>query len=273
MNEIIKLGFSKKQAQQIVDSMSIVDKSLALADTTFLQDVCKTPPIPEPISAPYPNIAKASDDINSKKVKANEKINLKDNSTVSSNGFDSINGSDEKGSLVNSESEDQIDGSGFKDILNKSNIRSKIKIGKIFADELKGATDFINGMGSQGYKVIAASLVIGLILGIGTNALFCGPRIRALNVELDELWSGIPGGDLDIDRGSSGDIFGHFEINGITWDYEGQRFRVEISNTGPTMTFIMSIAVKRFDSDEGFYSDLLGGSASSLATGSTRTFW
>lgn len=174
-------------------------------------------------------------------------------------------------------SDDIIDidiGKRLDSIIEMDTVRNQAsRIGERVTDEARGAMDFIGDMGPQGYKVLAATLIIGLIAGIGGSSLVCGARMRALNVELVELRSAMQDGGLALDGSAAGTIFGYFSIDGIEWDYQGQRFMVEITNTGPTMTFIMSIAVKRFEFDENYYSVYLKGSSGSLAVQSSGTYW
>jgi len=61
VNELVMLGVSKDKAETIVKNLSEVDKSKALKDAAFLQDICKTPTSPGPIPIPYPNTGMASD--------------------------------------------------------------------------------------------------------------------------------------------------------------------------------------------------------------------
>jgi hypothetical protein len=61
VNELVKLGVPKDKAETIVKNLSEVDRSKALKDAAFLQDICKTPTSPGPIPIPYPNTAMASD--------------------------------------------------------------------------------------------------------------------------------------------------------------------------------------------------------------------
>ena len=55
------VGVPKDKAETIVKNLSEIDKSKALKDAAFLQDICKTPTTPGPIPIPYPNTAMASD--------------------------------------------------------------------------------------------------------------------------------------------------------------------------------------------------------------------
>ena len=82
VDELVKLGVPKSKAVTIVRNMSAVDKSRALEDAAFLQDICQTPTSPGPIPIPYPNTAMASDTTSgSKSVKISGKeVMLKDKS-------------------------------------------------------------------------------------------------------------------------------------------------------------------------------------------------
>jgi hypothetical protein len=82
VNELVKLGVPKDKAETIVKNLSEIDKSKALQDAAFLQDICKTPTSPGPIPIPYPNTAMASDTTSgSKSVKISGKeVMLKDKS-------------------------------------------------------------------------------------------------------------------------------------------------------------------------------------------------
>lgn len=221
-------------------------------------------------------------------------IDIPSSKIVDSQSGDTIRGSSEDDTIDNAGSDDLLHDSGSDDIIDGSSddiididigkrLDSIIEIDTVrhhasrlggrVTGEARGAMDFIGDMGPQGYKVLAATLIIGLIAGIGGSSLVCGARMRALNVELVELRSAMQDGGLALDGSAAGTIFGYFSIDGIEWDYQGQRFMVEITNTGPTMTFIMSIAVKRFNIDESYYSVYLKGSSGSLAVQSSGTYW
>lgn len=272
VDEIIKLGIPNSKAKAIVKNLSADDKSRALVDSAFLHDLCQTPASPGPVPAPYPETRKSADMINdSKKVKieANGALIEEKSSYEQSTG-------DEHGSARIDGSTDEIfdidNGKRIDSIIEIDTLRNQAnRLGEKINDEARRAIDYISDMGPQGYKVLAATLIIGLIAGIGVSSITCGARIRALKVELD-MGSELQNGGLALDS-PAGAIFGYFRVDGIEWDYEGQRFMVEITNTGPTMTLIMSIAVKRFDIDESYYSVLLKGSTGSLAVQSTGTFW
>ena len=83
VNELVKLGVPKDKAETIVKNLSEIDKSKALKDAAFLQDICKTPTSPGPIPIPYPNTAMASDTTSgSKSVKISGKeVMLKNKSS------------------------------------------------------------------------------------------------------------------------------------------------------------------------------------------------
>lgn len=274
VDEIIKLGIPNRNAMTIVKNLSADDKSRALIDPTFLHDICQTPASSGPVPVPYPETGKSADMIDdSKKVKIEGKEALIDEKS----SYAQSTGDEPGDARIDSSTDELIDidiGKRIDSIIEIDTIRDQAnRLGEKLNDEARRAIDYIGDMGPQGYKVLAATLIIGLIAGIGVSSIISGARIRALKVEIFEAGGAMQDGGLALDDSPVGAIFGFFSIDGIEWDYEGQRFMVEITNTGTTMTVIMSIAVKRFDLEESYYSVLLKGSSGSLAVQSSGTYW
>jgi len=168
VGKLVDLGVSRSDAEVIVRGLSAVEKSRALRDAAFLQDICKTVAPAGPVPVPYPNVGGVADTADgSKKVKIEgEEVSLGEKPS-----FEPSAG-DEAGTRGVGEN-------------------SKVK-GRVLA-EARGLLDFVGGMGPAGYKVLALTLAIGLVSGYGAGMIpYSSMKNSSLTriAELEEAVSG-----------------------------------------------------------------------------------
>jgi len=263
IDKLIKLGVSKSKAENIVKNMNAIDKSRALKDTAFLQDICQSATPAGPVPIPYPNVGKAADTTDgSKKVKIDDKdVTLKDKSTYKKTTGDEP-GTEKHGiGKINGEK------------LSKYKSLAKEGLKKI-KDESEKILRYAGDMDPDGYKLLAITLIIGLTGGFLASSINCSRRINKLKTEME--YGGLfQENGLQFEQGGrpyGTDIFGNFEISNAVWDIEAQEVRVNVSNTGSTMIILFSLSVHRFEETDNLYSVHIHEPYGSLASGSSRTY-
>ena len=262
VDEIVKLGVPKSKAENIVKNMSAVEKTMALKDVAFLQDICQTPALPGPIPIPDHAIGKFADMSNgSKKVK----IDGKEDRIGEKSSYEQSSG-DEPGSTKLGKIS-VIDGEQLRKIKDQAKkVFDKIK------DESKNLLHCVGDMNPNGYKLLAITLIIGLTGGFYVGSINCSRRIRILRNEM-ELGGPFQENGLEFEQGGrpyGTDVFGGFEISGVIWDIEAQEVSVNVSNTGSMMVILFSLAVHRFEETDVLYSVHIHEPYGSLASGSSR---
>jgi len=167
LRRIMELGVSKSDAEKIVRGLSFFEKTRALGDVNFLQEICKTPTSPGSVPIPYPNIASSSDTIGgSKKVKVDGDASVKESIPIDPSVGDEA-------------------GTGGLDGLRKVS-------GRVLG-EAKNMVDYVGGMGVTGYKVMAVALALGLVGGYGVGQIPLNSMrgsMMAQITELEEIVSG-----------------------------------------------------------------------------------
>ena len=263
IDKLIKLGVSKSKAGNIVKNMSAVDKSRALIDTAFLQEICKSATPAGPVPIPYPNVGQAADMTDgSKKVKIDDKeVTLKDKSTYNETTGDEP-GTEKPGiGKINGEKLSE-----YKDLAKEG--LKKIK------DESKKILRYAGDMDPDGYKLLAITLIIGLTGGFLASSINCSRRINTLKTEME--YGGLyQENGLQLEQGGrpyGTDVFGSFEIIDAAWDIEAQEVTMNVSNTGSTMITLFSLSVHRFEETDILYSVHIHEPYSSLASGSSQTY-
>jgi hypothetical protein len=263
IDKLIELGVSKSKAENIVRSMSAVDKSRSLMDAAFLQEICKSVTPAGPVPIPYPNVGQAADMTEgSKKVKIDDKeVTLKDKST-----YDKTTG-DEPGTeklgigKINGEKLSE-----YKDLAKEG--LKKIK------DEGQKMLRYAGDMDPDGHKLLAITLIIGLTGGFLASSINCSRRINTLKREME--YGGLyQENGLRLEQGGrpyGTDIFGSFEIRDAAWDTEAQEVTVNVTNTGSTMITLFSLSVHSLEETENLYSVHIHEPYGSLAPGSIQTY-
>jgi len=263
VSKLVKLGVSKSKAENIVKNMSAVNKSRALKDAAFLQEICQSAPPAGPVPIPYPNVGKATDTTDgTKKVKIDDKdVTLKDKSSYKKSTGDEP-GTDKLGiGKINGEKL-----SKYKDLAKEG--LKKIK------DESEKILRYTGNMDPDGYKLLAITLIIGLAGGFYASSINCSRRINNLRTEM-EYGGPFQENGLELEQGGrpyGTDVFGSFEISNVIWDVEAQEVTVNISNTGSTMIILFSLSVHRFEETDNLYSVHIHEPYGSLASGSSRTY-
>lgn len=262
INKLIKLGVTESEAENIVGNMTAVDKSRAIIDTAFLQDICKGATPAGPVPIPYPDVGQAADTTDgAKKVKIDGKdVTLKDKSSYKKTTGDEP-GTEKLGiEKINGEK------------LSKYKGLAKEGMEKI-RDESEKILRYAGDMDSDGYKLLAIALIIGLAVGTLASSINCSRRIRLLMTEM-EYRGPFQENGLELEQGGrpyGTDVFGGFEISDVSWDIEAQEARVNVSNTGSTTITIFSLSVHRFEETDSLYSVHIHEPYGNLASGSSRT--
>lgn len=146
IGKILELGVSRSDAEGIVRGLSAVEKSRALRDAAFLQDVCKGIAPAGPVPVPYPHVEGVGDAAGGpKKVEIEGK-----EASVGEKSSVGLSAGDEAGTRWGGEI-------------------SKIK-GRVLS-EARSLLDYVGGMGPAGYKILAITLVVGLAGGYGAGLI------------------------------------------------------------------------------------------------------
>jgi hypothetical protein len=194
------------------------------AEAEVSPDPSKTqaPPAPE-VPVPYPDTARAADETSgSKSVKVDGKeVGLKEKSTYTQSSGDEAGTS----------------GSGAE----ISRVDDVVRLGgetvSRLGREARRLMKYASGMGPDGYKLLMAALVIGLIGGYATSSLSCGRRVTMLRNQLLEFQDGFrdypSGSEVGILPAGS-ELFGGFEITSVAWDLENKEVDIEVTNTAST---------------------------------------
>jgi len=148
IEKITNLGISKSDAESIVEAMNPIDKSRALTDLAFLQDICKTPPaVPAPIPIPYPEVAMAADTKDgAKKVKIEDKDTILEDKSSFEPSIGDEAGTSSPGRIGN------INGA------------------RVLA-EAKKLLNLVKGLEPIAHQLLVISLAIGLASGYGVGLI------------------------------------------------------------------------------------------------------
>jgi hypothetical protein len=233
-------------------------------------DPSKTPAPPAPeVPVPYPETASAADATSgSKKVDVEGKEEgLKEASTYTKSS------GDETGTSATDEA--GITGSGGE----VSRVDGVKRLGGETVSRLGKGTrrlmEYASGMGPDGYKLLMAALVIGLLGGYATSSLSCGRRVAMLRNQFLELQDGFrdyPAGSEVGILPAGTDVFGGFEITSVAWDLENQEAAIEVTNTGSNTVIIESYGVYSHGLDESYTISTHDPTYGSIAAGGSRTF-
>jgi hypothetical protein len=233
-----------------------------LAEAEVCPDPSKTqaPPAPE-VPVPYPDTARAADETSgSKSVKIDGKeVGLKEKSTYTQSS------GDEAGTSGSGAEVSRVDG------VMRLGSETASRLGR----EARRLMKYASGMGPDGYKLLMAALVIGLIGGYATSNLSCGRRVATLRNQLLEFQDGFrdypSGSEVGILPAGS-ELFGGFEITSVAWDLENNEVDIEVTNTGSNMVVIESYGVYSHALDESYTVSTHDATSGSIAPGGSRAF-
>lgn len=161
LRRIMELGVSKSDAEKIIRGLSFVEKTRALSDLAFLQEICKTPTPAGPIPIPDPKTDSIMDTLGgSGKVKVDG-----DASVGESPPIDPSVG-------------DEAGARGLNELR---------KISSRALGEVKKLVDYVGGMGVTVYKVLAVTLALGLMGGYGAGQIPLNSMRNSMLTQISEL--------------------------------------------------------------------------------------